>query len=1311
MKHNLKRALSWFLSLSMVLTQMLAPGLIAFAADVALTFGGATVEASDADQTVELTLSATSAFNCATTGGTISVDSPLEVTGLKGHNDASIMEEYNDGVWTTFMDPSGMEDVDITKIVTIVVKVPGGTPAGSYNVTITDLILGYNYGQDSHNYADTQTAAITVTDGSGPVVEPGTYELYYTLNSSTDTDGDKYIEYNPGDTVTATVYLKAAADDTLQAFDLYVTNDANLTYTSYTSDYGTRIAGTSTAISQQIQAVGASKESPINVDLPADTGVAIATLTFTVADTAVYNTGLPITIQTASNIAVANTPDSFTPTVGGDVLGAETLKTYTVSYDDNVTDETITVPASQTKQHNVALTLSATVPSREGYTFQGWTKTSGGTTVDYEAGASFAENADTTLYAVWQANTHSVTWKSQDGATTLETDTDVAFGTTLSYNGTEPSKAVDAQYTYTFAGWSTSMNAETGAAASDLTMGDADMVLYAAFSKVTNKYTVIFYDEDGTTVLKEATQYDYNTPAEDIVQPETPTKPADETYTYSFAGWSPDLTDVTKNQDYKATYTPSYIDYAITYSLGDHPADGQTAPTSPATAHYNVQINLPAAVTPATGYAFIGWSDGENTYAAGAPYTVKGTTTLTAQYSENSYTIHYDGNSNTAGTVPSDLTGIAYSSTSVALASQGDLLRSGYSFQGWNTAADGSGTDFSGTVAMSALEPFAVDGIVTLYAKWGTEAYTITYDYDGGALPMTDPVSTNPSGYDVDSLPITLIRPTLTGYEFTSWTIEVKSGESGNVVVDGDQIKAGTWGNLTVKANWTEAETSYTVKHYQQNIDNDDYTEVTGDAETKTGITGTTTAATAKTYTGFTAKTITQKTIAADGSTVVEVYYDRNIYTVTYSYTGDVPSGENAPIDENSPYRYGATVTVKNAPTTPAGYTFGGWSKTGSFVIDDNTTITGAWSLNTYYITFYKDDGTTVVDKIGFTAETTSISAPTVPAKTENVDWYDAGEWGPYDVNVLKDQEVTPIYDKLTFTITFQDEGGTDLDDQGTDPNFDIDDDTITPPEVPDKPGYTGTWPIDTTVPGNVTIKPVYTADEYTITFVTDGGTAIGPMTYTIESEAMLPSATGKTNYTFLNWKVTTEGGNWAADSEINGGTAVTGKYGDVTLTAQWEVGLTYELEEYKYAPTGYKLLIIDAAGAGSGNVYKYNNDVMYYTTDANYMITKNDSPSTAVFFTLVEEASFTVDKIAATAGEQATITYDGDVNGDGTVNIADANAVFQMVVATGSYYSLDQLSIAQRLAADMVTATANAEHRGSIEDVNAIVAIINGTN
>ena len=85
---------------------------------------------------------------------------------------------------------------------------------------------------------------------------------------------------------------------------------------------------------------------------------------------------------------------------------------------------------------------------------------------------------------------------------------------------------------------------------------------------------------------------------------------------------------------------------------------------------------------------------------------------------------------------------------------------------------------------------------------------------------------------------------------------------------------------MTLKAHWTPEKVSYTVIHWWENADDNGYSF--HESENKTGLTGTEASATAKSYKGFTAQSVTKKTIKGDGSTIVSVYYKRNIYKVEF---------------------------------------------------------------------------------------------------------------------------------------------------------------------------------------------------------------------------------------------------------------------------------------------------------------------------------------------------------------------------------------------------------------------------------------------
>lgn len=165
---------------------------------------------------------------------------------------------------------------------------------------------------------------------------------------------------------------------------------------------------------------------------------------------------------------------------------------------------------------------------------------------------------------------------------------------------------------------------------------------------------------------------------------------------------------------------------------------------------------------------------------------------------------------------------------------------------------------------------------VTLYAKV-EKGYWITFDANGGSY--TAPVFY--ANGTAAAAPVT--NPTLPGYSFDGWYLDKECKNP----ADFSKITTST----TVYAGWKAADTTYTVIHWQENADDDDYSYK--ESETKQGASGKQTAATVKSYLGFTAQTITQETIAGDGSTIVNVYYKRNLYEVKfYSYSGWFTSSE-----------------------------------------------------------------------------------------------------------------------------------------------------------------------------------------------------------------------------------------------------------------------------------------------------------------------------------------------------------------------------------------------------------------------------------
>ena len=229
----------------------------------------------------------------------------------------------------------------------------------------------------------------------------------------------------------------------------------------------------------------------------------------------------------------------------------------------------------------------------------------------------------TTYASYYNTKEYTVLWKNEGGAT-LETDEDVAYGTTPTYDGATPTKAATAQYTYTFAGWDKSVVPAT-----------KDAVYTATYNATVNKYTVLWKDENGDTIETDA-EVPYGTvPTYDG---ETPTKDATAQYTYTFA-WDKEIVAVTGDVVYTATFTPVLRSYTVSIAVGQagygtvNQASVEEVPYGTVITAATNTIDVNGTVITATAaaktnewtYSFDSWTNGTA--------TVNGNVTVTANFS------------------------------------------------------------------------------------------------------------------------------------------------------------------------------------------------------------------------------------------------------------------------------------------------------------------------------------------------------------------------------------------------------------------------------------------------------------------------------------------------------------------------------------------------------------------------------------------------------------------------------------------------------------------------------------------------------
>ena len=262
-----------------------------------------------------------------------------------------------------------------------------------------------------------------------------------------------------------------------------------------------------------------------------------------------------------------------------------------------------------------------------------------------------------------------------------------------------------------------------------------------------------------------------------------------------------------------------------------------------------------------------------------------------------------------------------------------------------------------------------------------------------------------------------------------------------------------------------------------------------------------------------------------------------NRYTITFDTDG---GSAIAPITQD----YGTAVTAPADPTR-TGYTFAGWTpEIPAAMPAENLTIKAKWTVNQYTITFDTDGGSAIAP---ITQDYgTAVTAPADPTRTG----YTFAGWTPEIPATMPAEDLT-IKAKWTvnqYTLTFDTDGGSAIapitQDYGT---------AVTAPADPTRTGYTfaGWTPaIPETMPAeNLTIKAKWTVNQYTITFDTDGGSAIAPITQDYGTAVTAPADPTRTGYTFAGWT-----------PEIPAAMPAE----DLTIKANWTVNtytITYDLD------------------------------------------------------------------------------------------------------------------------------------------------------
>ena len=461
------------------------------------------------------------------------------------------------------------------------------------------------------------------------------------------------------------------------------------------------------------------------------------------------------------------------------------------------------------------------------------------------------------------------------------------------------------------------------------------------------------------------------------------------------------------------------------------------------------------------------WLDGNgNSYEPGASVPAD-VTELTVQWTAPTYAVTLNTN---GGTINSgNVTGYTYG-VGATLPVADDMTYTGHTFKGWY---DNENLTGSPVTAIGGAET----GNKEYWAKWEINQYTITFDTNGGSeiAPITQDYGTEITAPD---------NPTRKGYTFKGWDKEIPETMPAE--------------NMIITAQWE-------INQYTITFDTNGGSEIapiTQDYGTEI------TAPDNPTRKGYTFKGWDKEipeTMPAENMTV-KAQWEINQYTITFDTNG---GSEIAPITQD----YGTEITAPDNPTRK-GYTFKGWDKEIPETMPaENMTVKAQWEINQYTITFDTNGGSEIAP---ITQDYgTEITAPDKPTRKG----YTFKGWDKEIPETMPAENITvkAEWEINQYTIAFDTNGGSEIapitQDYGTE---------ITAPDNPTRKGYTFKgWDkeIPETMPAeNMTVKAQWEINQYTITFDTNGGSEIAPITQDYGTEITAPDNPTRKGYTFKGW-------------------------------------------------------------------------------------------------------------------------------------------------------------------------------------------------
>ena len=515
--------------------------------------------------------------------------------------------------------------------------------------------------------------------------------------------------------------------------------------------------------------------------------------------------------------------------------------------------------------------------------------------------------------------------------------------------------------------------------------------------------------------------------------------------------------------------------------------------------------------------------------------------------------------------------------------------------------------------------------------------------------------------------------PTKVGYIFDGWYLGEEEYSFSTPVN----------ANITLDAKWAPAtDTAYTVKHLLENLDGTGYEEVVEDAETLQGTTDALTSAAAKSYEGFTAQTIAQVAIAPDGSTVVEVKYDRNAVAITWVIDG---------INVERNYKYGTLPVYTGTPTKDADnvytYEFAGWAEE---VVAATAPATYTAVFNPVYINytvvFKAEDGTVISSKNDYHyGDEIVVPADQVKA-ADNTYTYVFNGWNASQTvtgNLEYVASFTATY--INYTVEFKSLSGAVISSKN---DYHYGDTIVAPAHSESNPGYEYGWDAEvSTVTGNLTFTETRAAKTFAVTLETNGGEGSSLTSYVYGVGANLPSDLAKVGHDFAGWYA-------SADFSGEAVTAIgTEEHGDKAYYAKW-------------TPKTYSVTLNAGAGEAESVLTSY-----VYGVGASLPNCTKKGYNFVGWYASADFSGEAVSEITATDLEDKVLFAKYEARNDTkyTVQVLVANYSSQYISGY-DYVNLDSLTYvdATQAFASVFGLDANNQAQGTTDSIVDLTAVVN---